>query len=239
MYTKQTWKTGDVITEDKLNHMEDGISTGGGIYTYSETVLFDGEVETTADEMSDDEIAFGQFTPSSALPSIDLGVEFNGQKYTLPYVSNDFGGYWGEAINDLPSFENYPLYISYDNVENLYYLTTPGPGTYTLRIYSENLSVSTKMKKQVAEVSNLVVNVKSDDGVTFVLDKTWEEIFEAVESGKNIIIRQNERNMLYLACYENGYSVDVINIYINDEAPAFEYWQFIASSADGYPSYTE
>jgi len=59
MYTKQTWKTGDVITEDKLNHMEDGISTGGGIYTYSETVLFDGEVETTADEMSDDEIAFG------------------------------------------------------------------------------------------------------------------------------------------------------------------------------------
>lgn len=29
MYTKQTWKTGDVITEEKLNHMEEGIASGG------------------------------------------------------------------------------------------------------------------------------------------------------------------------------------------------------------------
>lgn len=29
MYEKQTWTTGDVITEEKLNHMEDGIASGG------------------------------------------------------------------------------------------------------------------------------------------------------------------------------------------------------------------
>lgn len=29
-YEKQEWKTGDVITEGKLNHMEDGIANGGG-----------------------------------------------------------------------------------------------------------------------------------------------------------------------------------------------------------------
>ena len=32
-YTKQTWNTGDTITEEKLNHMEDGIAdatSGGG-----------------------------------------------------------------------------------------------------------------------------------------------------------------------------------------------------------------
>lgn len=29
-YEKQNWKNGDVITETKLNHMEDGIATGGG-----------------------------------------------------------------------------------------------------------------------------------------------------------------------------------------------------------------
>lgn len=29
MYTKQTWKTGDVITEEKLNHMEEGIASCG------------------------------------------------------------------------------------------------------------------------------------------------------------------------------------------------------------------
>lgn len=29
-YTKQTWATGDIITAEKLNHMEDGIAGGGG-----------------------------------------------------------------------------------------------------------------------------------------------------------------------------------------------------------------
>ena len=28
-YTKQTWESGDIITAEKLNHMEDGISAGG------------------------------------------------------------------------------------------------------------------------------------------------------------------------------------------------------------------
>jgi len=28
-YEKQTWHTGDVITEEKLNHMEDGIASSG------------------------------------------------------------------------------------------------------------------------------------------------------------------------------------------------------------------
>lgn len=28
-YTKQVWATGDIITEEKLNHMEDGISANG------------------------------------------------------------------------------------------------------------------------------------------------------------------------------------------------------------------
>lgn len=28
-YEKQTWQTGEVITEQKLNHMEDGIAMGG------------------------------------------------------------------------------------------------------------------------------------------------------------------------------------------------------------------
>lgn len=34
-YEKQTWHNGDTITEQKLNHMEDGIANagGGGVFT--------------------------------------------------------------------------------------------------------------------------------------------------------------------------------------------------------------
>lgn len=39
-YEKQTWHTGDVITQEKLNHMEDGIANAGTLVVhqiYSET----------------------------------------------------------------------------------------------------------------------------------------------------------------------------------------------------------
>ena len=29
-YTKNTWQTGDIVTAEKLNHMEDGIESAGG-----------------------------------------------------------------------------------------------------------------------------------------------------------------------------------------------------------------
>ena len=39
-YVKQTWATGDTVTSAKLNHMEDGIASGGGmlIVTLAEEV---------------------------------------------------------------------------------------------------------------------------------------------------------------------------------------------------------
>lgn len=41
-YTEQTWASGDIITAEKLNHMEDGIAGAGGVFS----------VPTTFDEAS-------------------------------------------------------------------------------------------------------------------------------------------------------------------------------------------
>ena len=43
-YTKQTWQCGDSITADKLNHMEDGIASGGGSALVVQ--LIEGEMPT-------------------------------------------------------------------------------------------------------------------------------------------------------------------------------------------------
>jgi len=31
-YTKNTWKTGDIVTSEKLNHIEDGIANAVGVF---------------------------------------------------------------------------------------------------------------------------------------------------------------------------------------------------------------
>ena len=50
-YTKQTWETGDIITAEKLNHMEDGISEGGGGVLVVHDV--DGTLDKTWQEIYD------------------------------------------------------------------------------------------------------------------------------------------------------------------------------------------
>ncbi len=48
MYTKQTWNTGDVITEEKLNHIEDGISNAGGVLIVNEN--YNEDIGSTLDK---------------------------------------------------------------------------------------------------------------------------------------------------------------------------------------------
>ena len=45
-YTKQTWNTGDTITADKLNHMEDGIMESGESGAFIINVIDDGATWT-------------------------------------------------------------------------------------------------------------------------------------------------------------------------------------------------
>lgn len=44
-YEKQTWATGDIVTADKLNHMEDGIAAGGDLKAAYITVKRDSSLD--------------------------------------------------------------------------------------------------------------------------------------------------------------------------------------------------
>lgn len=44
-YEKNTWNKGDVITANKLNHMEDGIADGGGVLVVNS--VYDEQADTT------------------------------------------------------------------------------------------------------------------------------------------------------------------------------------------------
>ena len=94
-YTKTEWKTGDVITAEKLNNMEDGIAGGSG---GSKTIPLEydeetGEITTTLD--------------ANLSPDSFIGVTFINtadQWYSVIYL---VGGY-GES-SELESYELHTL----------------------------------------------------------------------------------------------------------------------------------
>ena len=61
-YEKQTWATGDTITAQKLNHMEDGIAAGGDDYDLELNFNFYNDSETGLVSSCDGEGVGASFT---------------------------------------------------------------------------------------------------------------------------------------------------------------------------------
>ncbi len=232
MYEKQTWKSGEIVTEGKLNHMEDGIATGGGIYSVSEVYLFDGEVTTVSDDMpyaGTEDIAF-----EGELPKHDISVTFNGQNYTLPYGNVGHGDYWGEVADDAPSLTNYPVFIyESDTYEGGIY--TAEAGTYSLKIVGEPaITVNESFKNSLGVT--LVIKILGQQ-----LDKTAGEIYDAFIQNKVVFIYTDTDNAYLAHCTmtnEGVFEFYFIGISIGGAStptPTPIIAGFSANSRDEYP----
>lgn len=111
-YEKYTWVDGELITAEKLNHMEDGIAEGGGEagYECTETTeqLFN---ETVTTEESDGEY-LTRLNYAEPIEVDELTVVFNGTEYVCPKAMGmgvvQYGGF--DATGE-PDFTNYPFAI--------------------------------------------------------------------------------------------------------------------------------
>lgn len=105
MYEKQTWVTGDVVTADRLNHMEDGI-TSAQAYTESEDVKFSGSVTTA----KNNGLYIAQIDCNLSDAPEQIKVTFDGTEYTCEKVvsslSFGYGGLNASLDND---FSEYPF----------------------------------------------------------------------------------------------------------------------------------
>ena len=86
-YTKQTWQTGEVITADKLNYMEDGIAESPNITVVHFIIDYEqSPVAVTADK------TFSELKTAIENGVVILGVDADGQTYTTSviYTNNMF-----------------------------------------------------------------------------------------------------------------------------------------------------
>lgn len=172
-YDRYTWVDGEVITAQKLNHIEDGIEDGANGYECTETeiVYFDGSVVvTTQDDGEGHTWTEGSFTPELAIPTRDtLEIKLNGDQLELSK------SYSSESVTVYSTYT--PSYVAINVFADHATLTTVNEGTYTLSIkdVSRSATYDDCFKTAVEDICN---NSTDTFVVEFSVQETSSNVYE-------------------------------------------------------------
>ena len=133
-YTPINWQTGDTITAEKMNKMDNG-------WSVSSTQLFSETVTTVAGQLDNSaQLAYtGTDTPNS------MTITFDSTDYACPQQSGG-GQYWYGAPNP-DDWSTYPFVVLY--MSGAWILITETAGEHTVSASSSSLNVSDSFKTAV------------------------------------------------------------------------------------------
>jgi len=195
-YTKQTWNNGDVITADKLNHIEEGLANSVGDRGFECTedyvTLTDESVTTVNDNGFND----GALVYSERITADTIKVTFDGTEYICENVSTIEGQYeYGAPYNgstDNFDWSEYPFNIISTIVDGTVnnIITTETSGTYQVKIEALSTITTTTpcfekavRAAQVVPIAKFVVTFEKQGTNTYVANRTYEQVRNAYENG--------------------------------------------------------
>lgn len=164
-YTPINWQTGDTITAEKLNKMDNG-------WAVESTQLFSETVATT-DTGQGFAVSQVQYVFEGTRPP-EVTVTFNGTDYIC--AINAQGGY-GELGASGPDFTNYPFYIApLSNGTNIF---TSTAGTYAVAMSMQSVEVSSDFSTATVAAAPKPLYV---DGQTV----TYNDCLTAFTAGREV-----------------------------------------------------
>ena len=192
-YEKQTWKTGDIITAPKLNHMEDGIAEGAGYTVETQAVAVVPE-QTVTTAVQGRPFAMGGLVLAEGITSLDdvsdtLTITFQGQEYVCEANAVNGGKYYGGFTETGQDFSQYPFALAFESSNDVVVsgLITESAGTYTVKAMEEGkVVVPSEEFKQAVKSSTTagVLNVPyTEDNNSITLQSSWSEISTALQNG--------------------------------------------------------
>ena len=138
-YTPINWQTGDTITAEKMNKMDNGWSVSSAVLT-SESVTTESSFEG----------AYGDLTYSTPITADTIIVTFNGTPYVCDVLIDGSDYIYGDI--DLVAK---PFYIISNSEGNG--LGTPEAGTYSIEISESSIEVSSQFVSAVnASIPELI-----------------------------------------------------------------------------------
>ena len=215
-YTPINWQTGDQITAEKMNKMDNGWGVDTSVQT-----LFNGNV-TTADEGG---MYIGAF--AVAVTAETITVTFNNTEYTLSRTEPFEGTYgYGEAGEMGPDFTNYPFYIMCPD-PTFSQLYTETSGTFALKIDGaiSTLEVSDNFKSAVSVggADSFVSKNDFEASVPFKItfgETTFGDVITAFSEGRFVYATKYSMNqgwyvMIYLLADQTNLRLYYADINLN------------------------
>ena len=203
-YTPINWQTGDTITAEKMNKMDNGWAVESSSQT-----LFSETVTTEIDPEYPDDPAFGELSYSTQLTANTVVVTFGGTDYTCQRMDGDPGTYaYGGWVDDGFDFSTVPFCILSEDGYNT--VATETGGTYTISVVESAQTIETSADFRAAVgsfVNTDMMPLLCVNGVT-----TYAEMGQS-------------NSLLYFRPYQNNNSTLIItgfnssNVYFMPENP--------------------
>lgn len=222
-YTPINWQTGDTITAEKMNKMDNGWSVES-----SNTTLCEESVTTAVGQMGLPEAVLSY---SNVINATRILVTLNGVTYTCPKMEANgqefYGGFDMEA--NAPDFTDFPFFIwSMGGTNTLY---TQSASTYAIKIVepSETIEVSDDFQTIINSLRVSEIFIATE------LKTTWQEIFDAMTTNKAVYVKETATDsvafyIVTLVCINNG-TYEVAALYNAGGAANVRYYN--ADSANG------
>ena len=189
-YTPINWQTGDTITAEKMNKMDNGWAVES-----SSQQLFTETVTTTVDPDYPEDGAWGYFAYSTLIAADALAVTFDGTDYTCPRIDLGNDSAYGGYVNGAPDFTDFPFAIlSSEFMGNINTnITTASAGTYAVSAYATSSSIETSPAFETAV--NSVVDTSTMPMLCVSGTTTYAEMLAAYGAGRILFFRPRENIM--------------------------------------------
>lgn len=180
-YTPINWQTGDVITANKMNKMDNG--WGSQI----KTVVNETFTAENGESYYQTELVYNKTIDAPVIT-----VVFDNEEYTCELsIENGTNFYGAEFSGETPDFSVYPFTLisppGYSNVV----LTETG-GSHTIVVKYPSIETSSNFNKAIEVGSPLKKIILSE--------YTWQEVHDLVEAG-NIVYYVNKTDSLTVNVY--------------------------------------
>lgn len=188
-YTPINWQTGDTITAEKMNKMDNG-------WGVQNAQLFSETVTTTQAQFGVE----GALSYSGQVSSPTIVVTFNGTDYLCSAIQLEVGGYGygGVTAGWEYDFSTYPFALVFSNDDGNV-LATETAGTYTVTVGGQIIEVSDSFKTAVSNCFDAsLLPFRCVSGVT-----TEDEMSDAVA------------NKLIMYFYAGAYCFFIVNAATN------------------------